>query len=91
MGRVNFIYDFKLLSGVMNLQVTYDREVDAVYLNFIYPKVTKVSYTVEASHNIFMDYDSLDKLIGIEILNAKSLIGAPDSVKFLEYVDLWED
>ena len=72
------------------MKVTFDAEVDAVYLSFVNPELVKVSYTIEATHKILMDYDSLDKLIGIEILNASSLIGAPDSVKALEFEDLWE-
>jgi uncharacterized protein YuzE len=72
------------------MKVTFDAEADAVYIYFVKPDTVKVSYTIEASHNILMDFDSLDRLIGIEILNAKSLIGAPDSVKALEFEDLWD-
>ena len=72
------------------MKVEFDSENDCVYIQFVKPGTVKVSYTIEASHNILMDFDSLDKLIGIEILNAKSLIGAPDSVKALEFEDLWE-
>ena len=72
------------------MKVTFDSEADAVYLSFVNPELVKVSYTIEATHNILMDYDSLDKLIGLEILNASSLIGAPDSVKALEFEDFWE-
>lgn len=72
------------------MQVTFDREADSVYLSFVYPKGTKVSYSVELSHNLIADYDYLHKLLGLEILNARSLIGAPDSVKALEFEDLWQ-
>jgi len=72
------------------MKVTFDSEADAVYIYFIKPEAVKVSYSVELSHNIIADYDYLNKLLGIEILNASSLIGAPDSVKALEFEDLWE-
>jgi uncharacterized protein YuzE len=72
------------------MKITYDSQVDAVYIYFVKPETGKVSYSVELSHNIIADYDYLNKLLGIEILNASSLIDAPDSVKALEFEDLWE-
>jgi len=73
------------------MHVTFDAEADAVYIYFAKPNTVKVCYTTELAHNIIADYDSLDKLIGIEILNAQSLIGAPESVKNLIFQDLWEE
>jgi uncharacterized protein YuzE len=73
------------------MKVTFDSEVDAVYIYFVKPGTIKVSYSVELAHNLIADYDYLNKLIGLEILNASSLIGAPDSVKALEFEDLWEE
>lgn len=86
MGRVK-LFD----KGSSNLKITFDSEVDAVYLYFAHPREVKVSYSLELSHNILADYDSQSRLIGLEILNASSLIGAPDSVKILEFKDLWEE
>ena len=71
--------------------VTFDAEADAVYIYFVQPQTIKVSYTIEPSHNIIADYDYQNKLIGLEILNAGDLIGAPNSIKRLEYKDLWEE
>jgi uncharacterized protein YuzE len=73
------------------MKVTFDAEADAVYIHFVNPELVKVSYSVELAHNLIADYDYLNRLLGIEILNASSLIGAPDSVKALEFEDLWEE
>ena len=73
------------------MKVTFDVEADSVYIYFIKPEAMKVSYTIELASNIIADYDFQNKLIGLEILNAISLIGAPDSIKSLEYKDLWKD
>lgn len=73
------------------MKITFDGEADTVYLYFVKPETVKVSYSVELSHNLIADYDYLNKLLGLEILNASSLIGAPDSVKALEFENLWEE
>lgn len=73
------------------MKVEFDYESDTVYFYFVKPNTIKVCHTIELTHNILADFDYQDKLIGIEIMNASSLIGAPDSIKTFEFQNLWED
>jgi uncharacterized protein YuzE len=73
------------------MKITYDTDIDIAYIYFVEPHTVKVSYTVELAHNIIADYDYLHGLVGMEILNASSLIGAPDSIKNLEFQDFGEE
>jgi uncharacterized protein YuzE len=53
------------------MKITYDREVDALYIRF---KETSVT-TQHLAEGIAADYDSDGRLAGIEILDAKKRLG----------------
>lgn len=49
------------------VQVTHDRDVDAVYIKL---RSGSVDHTVEVEPSIYMDMDSLDQPLGIEFLHS---------------------
>lgn len=53
------------------MKITYDREVDALYIQF---KETTVT-TQHLAEGIAADYDTDGRLAGIEILDAVKLLG----------------
>ncbi len=53
------------------MRITYDAEVDALYIRFRETGVTTKHLTEE----IAADYDSQGHLVGIEILDAKTILG----------------
>jgi uncharacterized protein YuzE len=53
------------------MKITYDREVDALYIRFIETTVT----TKHLAEGIAADYDAEGRLAGIEILDAVKLLG----------------
>jgi uncharacterized protein YuzE len=55
------------------IKITYDREVDALYIRF---KETTVN-TKHLAEGITADYDSSGLLAGIEILDAMKRLGDP--------------
>jgi uncharacterized protein YuzE len=55
------------------MKITYDREVDALYIRF---KDTTVT-TQHLAEGIAADYDADGRLAGIEILDAKKRLGDP--------------
>lgn len=55
------------------MRITYDPEVDALYIRF---KETTVT-TKHLTEGISADYDTEDKLAGIEILDAMKRFGDP--------------
>ena len=55
------------------MKITYDREVDALYIRF---KETTVT-TKHLAEGIAADYDADGHLAGIEILDAKKRLGDP--------------
>jgi len=55
------------------MKITYDREVDALYIRF---KETTVT-TKHLAEGIAADYDSSGLLAGIEILDAMKRLGDP--------------
>jgi uncharacterized protein YuzE len=55
------------------MKITYDREVDALYIRF---KETTVT-TKHLGEGIAADYDSDGRLAGIEILDAVKRLGDP--------------
>ena len=55
------------------MRITYDAEVDALYIRF---KETTVT-TQHLADGIAADYDADGKLAGIEILSAKQQLGDP--------------
>ena len=55
------------------MKITYDREVDALYIRF---KETTVT-TKHLAEGIVADYDSDGRLAGIEVLDAAKRLGDP--------------
>ena len=55
------------------MRITYDREVDALYIRF---KETTVT-TKHLAEGIAADYDADGRLAGIEILEAMKRLGDP--------------
>ncbi len=56
------------------MRITYDSEVDALYIRFIETTVT----TKHLAEGIAADYDAEGRLAGIEILDAVKRFGTPD-------------
>ena len=59
------------------MKITYDREVDALYIRFRETTVT----TKRLTEGIAADYDSDGLLAGIEILDAMKRLGDPQVFK----------
>ena len=59
------------------MRITYDREVDALYIRF---KETTVT-TKHLAEGIAADYDAEDRLAGIEILDARKRLGDPEAFR----------
>ena len=59
------------------MKITYDREVDALYIRF---KETTVT-TKHLAEGIAADYDAEGRLAGIEILDAMKSLGEPSDFK----------
>jgi uncharacterized protein YuzE len=59
------------------MKITYDREVDALYIRF---KETTVT-TKHLEEGIAADYDADGRLAGIEILDAVKRLGDPQVFK----------
>jgi len=55
------------------MRITYDHEVDALYIRFQETTVT----TKHLAEGIAADYDSEGRLAGIEILDAMKRLGDP--------------
>lgn len=56
------------------MRITYDQEVDALYIRFQETTVT----TKQLAEGIAADYDSEGRLAGIEILDAIKRLGNPE-------------
>lgn len=59
------------------MKVTYDREVDALYIRFKESFVT----TKHVDDGIALDYDAANHLAGIEILDASLRLDNPETLK----------
>ena len=59
------------------MKITYDREVDALYIQF---KETTVT-TKHLAEGIAADYDAAGRLAGIEVLDAMKRLGDPSVFK----------
>ena len=66
------------------MRITYDREVDALYIRF---KETTVT-TKQLAEGIAADYDSEGRLAGIEILDAMKRLGDPAVFKQVTLEDV---
>ena len=56
------------------MKIEYDPERDLLYLYFADPE-KKAAETVTIKPGVFADFDSDGKLVGIEVLDAKELMG----------------
>ncbi len=59
------------------MRITYDAEVDALYIQFLEATVT----TEHLAEGIAADYDAEGKLAGIEILDALKRFGDPQVLR----------
>jgi uncharacterized protein YuzE len=66
------------------MRITYDREVDALYIRF---KETMVT-TKHLAEGIAADYDAEGRLAGIEILDAMKRLGDPTVFKRVTLEDV---
>ncbi|KWT94642.1 DUF2283 domain-containing protein [Candidatus Magnetominusculus xianensis] len=66
------------------MRITYDSEVDALYIRFIETTVT----TEHVAEGIAVDYDSEGRIAGIEILDAIMRVGSKDVFKKITLEDL---
>lgn len=68
------------------MRITYDSEVDALYIQFLETTVT----TEHLAEGIAADYDAEGRLAGLEILDALRRFGDPDVLRqvILENVGL---
>ncbi|MFZ4715704.1 MAG: DUF2283 domain-containing protein [Bacteriovoracaceae bacterium] len=55
------------------MKITYDKETDALYIAFA--PTADIHITDEFKENLLVDYDEKEKMIGIEITNAKKTLG----------------
>ena len=65
------------------MKISYDREVDALYIRF---KETTVT-TKHLEDGIALDYDAEDRLAGIEILDAMRRLDDPEALKQVVFED----
>jgi len=66
------------------MKITYDREVDALYIRFVETTVT----TKHLAEGIAADYDAEGRLAGIEILDALKRFGSKDVFRTVTLEDL---
>jgi uncharacterized protein YuzE len=66
------------------MRITYDSEVDVLYIRFIETTVT----TNHVAEGIAVDYDAEGKIAGIEILDAVKRFGSKDVFKKVTLEDL---
>jgi YD repeat-containing protein len=59
------------------MKITYDAEVDALYIQFLETTVT----TEHLAEGIAADYDAEGRLAGIEILDAQKRFGGPQTLR----------
>jgi YD repeat-containing protein len=59
------------------MRITYDPEVDALYIRFTETTVT----TAHLAEGIAADYDAEGRLAGIEILDARNRLSDPQAFK----------
>jgi uncharacterized protein YuzE len=65
----------------MKLRTKYDEEADAAYIYV--DEQGKVDKTLQLDNGILVDIDSHKRIVGIEILNAKSKIHLPQIDKIV--------
>lgn len=58
------------------MKIRYDKEADAAYISF--REKGKLQKTISVSNDIVVDFGSHGKVMGVEILNARSHIAKND-------------
>ncbi len=66
------------------MRITYDAEVDALYIRFAETTVT----TKHLAEGIAADYDAEGRLVGIEILDAKQRLPNPATFRQITLEDV---
>ncbi len=66
------------------MKITYDAEVDALYIQFLETAVT----TQHLAEGIAADYDAEGRLAGIEILDALKRFGDPQVLRQVTLQDV---
>lgn len=66
------------------MRITYDSEVDALYIRFTETTVT----TKHVAEGVAVDYDAEGRIAGIEILDALKRFGSRDVFKKVTLEDL---
>jgi YD repeat-containing protein len=66
------------------MRITYDAEVDALYIRFIETTVT----TKHLAEGIAVDYDADGRVAGIEILDAIKTLGSKEVFRKVTLEDL---
>jgi len=66
------------------MRITYDSEVDALYIRFLETTVT----TEHVAEGIAVDYDADGRIAGIEILDAIKRFGTKDVFRKIIFEDL---
>jgi YD repeat-containing protein len=66
------------------MRITYDSEIDALYIRFIEGTVT----SKHVAEGIAVDYDAEGRIAGIEILDAVKRFGSKDVFKKVTLEDL---
>ena len=61
------------------MKVIYDRETDTLSIIL---RAGKVAESDETREGLIMDYDKLDKLISIELLDASEQVTSPNAIEF---------
>lgn len=60
---------------MVNMRLEYDKEVDAAYIYLEQSiKDGEVKKTIELNENIILDFDDKGKLLGVEILDASTIL-----------------
>ena len=59
------------------MRITYDAEVDALYIQFLETTVT----TEHLAEGLAADYDAEGRLAGIEILDTLKRLGGPQTLR----------
>jgi len=63
------------------MKIDFDKDVDAAYIYLDDALENNVAKTININENITLDFDSEDKLVGIEVLNAsKNLAKVPEGL-----------
>ena len=65
------------MNAPATMKITYDREVDALYIRFTETTVT----TKHLERGIALDYDAANRLGGIEILDAAQRLDNTETLK----------